>query len=249
MAFHTTRNDENPVYKGETDKAAGLSFEIAGALAPVLDVTLKPGQGLVCDQGAVLKRDARLVVNSWPGIESQRQLLVNSQVSANLTATLMLKGPGAFGAFDLSEYGRKLICPATGVIGNEANIAMASYARFPDIGVHMVQLQGEGLVFLAGRGDVFETRLAPGEKTCVNACSIAALTATVDFDRESRLQPDQDGTGQADAFVTLTGPGTVWLQSIPVQSLQSGVSSDRFKVRNLPERPDAGLAIARRNGS
>jgi len=252
MTFHTNLENDSFFHKSNDDQINDLSFEIFGSVAPVLEVTLKPTQGLVCDRGGVLQRDAKLEVKPWPGFGKNRQLIVNSQISKALQAVLMLGKTGVFGAFSLAKYGGKLICPATGVVGNGPGVSVASYARFPKLGVHLVQLEGSGLVFLAARGDVFVVELAPGEQTCVRGQCVAAMTATVDFDPEAGDYADSIARDVSEAcpeFVTLTGPGTIWVQSIVMPSLPPRVSREVFKERKLPEMADAGLAFAARNES
>ena len=84
----------------------------------------------------------------------------------------------------------------------------------------MQKLEGDGLVFVHMGGTLVERQLAPGEKLHVDTGCLAALTDTVQFDvvQAGGLKTMLFG-GEGVFFVDLTGPGTVWIQSLPFSRL------------------------------
>jgi hypothetical protein len=91
-------------------------------------------------------------------------------------------------------------------------------------GFVLQKVTGPGVVWLELSGEVVEKDLAPGEKLLVNLGHIAVQTAGVAFDlrRVSGFRNTLFG-GEGLFLATLTGPGHVWLQSMPVMNLAAEV--------------------------
>jgi uncharacterized protein (TIGR00266 family) len=129
--------------------------------------------------------------------------------------------------FDLKELGGKIIaqkdaflCAAKGVsIGIEFQKRLGT-GIFGGEGFIMEKLEGDGLAFAHAGGYVVEKVLAPGEILKVDTGCIVAYTAGVDFDIEfiKGIKNWMFG-GEGLFFAILTGPGKVWLQSLPISRL------------------------------
>ncbi|AUH53028.1 TIGR00266 family protein [Chromobacterium sp. ATCC 53434] len=87
-------------------------------------------------------------------------------------------------------------------------------------GFVMQKLEGDGYVFLHAGGALTEMQLRPGEVLRVDAGCVAAYQPGVDFDIEyvGKLKSALFG-GEGLFFAKLTGPGRVWLQSLPLARL------------------------------
>lgn len=87
-------------------------------------------------------------------------------------------------------------------------------------GLIMERLDGDGLVFVHAGGTVISRELAAGERLDVDTGCVVAFTSGIDFDVraiggvKSRLFG-----GEGVFLATLTGPGKVWLQSLPFSRL------------------------------
>jgi len=135
--------------------------------------------------------------------------------------------PGAILPLKLSDYGGRLICQkdsflaaARGVsIGVEFQRRMMT-GLFGGEGFIMQKLEGDGWVFVQMGGTVVERQLAPGEQLHVDTGCIAAYTQGVDFDLVSAggVRSALFG-GEGLFFARLTGPGRVWIQSLPFSRL------------------------------
>jgi len=99
-------------------------------------------------------------------------------------------------------------------------------------GFIMQRLDGDGWVFVHAGGTLVKKELQPGETLHVDTGCLAAMTADVDYDlvRAGGIKSMVFG-GEGVFFVTLTGPGTVWLQSLPFS---------RLAGRMLAAVPDRG---------
>ena len=97
----------------------------------------------------------------------------------------------------------------------------------------MQRLTGDGWAFIHAGGTVHERTLAPGEIIRVDTGCIVALQPTVDYDIQyvGGIKTALFG-GEGLFFATLRGPGRIWLQSLPIRRLSSGILGNAFKTRN-----------------
>lgn len=87
-------------------------------------------------------------------------------------------------------------------------------------GFILQKFTGKGMLFLEIDGEVIEKTLQPGEKLIVDQGHVAAMDASVDFDIQ-RVKGAKNMLfgGEGLFFATLTGPGRVWLQTMPISKL------------------------------
>jgi len=84
----------------------------------------------------------------------------------------------------------------------------------------MQRLQGDGLAFVHAGGTVHALDLAPGQVLRVDTGCLVALQSTVDYDIQMvRGIKSALFGGEGLFFATMTGPGRVWLQSLPLSRL------------------------------
>jgi uncharacterized protein (TIGR00266 family) len=131
--------------------------------------------------------------------------------------------PGTIIPLSLSNYGGRIIaqkdsflCAARGVsIGIHLQKKVMT-ALFGGEGFIMQKLEGDGLVFVHAGGTIVERELAAGERIDVDTGCVVALTQTVDMDVKPVGGVKSMLFGGEGVFLsTLTGPGHVWLQSLP----------------------------------
>ena len=129
--------------------------------------------------------------------------------------------------FDLQQLGGKIIaqkdaflCAAKGVsIGIEFQRRLGT-GIFGGEGFIMEKLEGDGLAFAHAGGYVIERELQAGEILKVDTGCVVAYTAGIDFDVEMvRGIKNFMFGGEGLFFAKLTGPGKVWLQSLPISRL------------------------------
>jgi uncharacterized protein (AIM24 family) len=107
------------------------------------------------------------------------------------------------------EWQKKL---GTGIFGGEGFI--------------MQKLEGDGMAFVHAGGHVFERVLTPGEVLKIDTGCVVAYTRGIDFDIQyvGGIKNTLFG-GEGLFFATLRGPGTVWVQSLPISRLASRIIS------------------------
>ena len=88
----------------------------------------------------------------------------------------------------------------------------------------MQRLDGEGLAFVHAGGTVVKRELQPGQVLLVDTGCVVAYTPDVSFDIQyvGKIKTALFG-GEGLFFAKMTGPGTVWLQSLPFSRLASRV--------------------------
>jgi uncharacterized protein (AIM24 family) len=88
----------------------------------------------------------------------------------------------------------------------------------------MQKLSGSGLAFVEIDGTLVERKLAPGEKLIVDTGNVAGFTEGVDMDIVPVKGLKNKLLGGEGLFNTiLTGPGTVWLQTMPISSVAGAI--------------------------
>lgn len=141
--------------------------------------------------------------------------------------------PGKIIPFDLYELGGKIICQkdaflcaAKGVsIGIEFQKKLGT-GLFGGEGFIMQKLEGDGLAFCHAGGFVVKRNLHEGQTLRIDTGCIVAYTKEINYDIQfvGGVKNTIFG-GEGVFFATLTGPGTVWLQTLPISRLASRVLS------------------------
>ncbi len=141
--------------------------------------------------------------------------------------------PGKIIAMDLLQLGGMLICQKDAFLcaAKGVSIGIAFQRRlgtglFGGEGFIMQKLEGDGMAFVHAGGHVFEKELQPGESLKIDTGCIVAYTRQINFDIQyvGGIRNTIFG-GEGLFFATLTGPGKVWIQTLPVSRLASRILS------------------------
>jgi len=135
--------------------------------------------------------------------------------------------PGAILPLRLADYGGQLICQKDSFLAAAKGVSIGVHFQrrvmtglFGGEGFIMQKLEGDGWVFVQMGGTVVERELAAGQELHVDTGCLAAYTAGVDFDLVTAggVKSVLFG-GEGLFFARLTGPGKVWIQSLPFSRL------------------------------
>lgn len=135
--------------------------------------------------------------------------------------------PGTVLAMKLSDHGGRLICQKDSFLAGARGVSLGiAFQRkiltglFGGEGFIMQKLEGDGWVFVHAGGTVVERELAAGERLDVDTGCVVAYHGSIDMDvrRVAGLKSMFFG-GEGVFLATLTGPGKVWLQSLPFSRL------------------------------
>jgi uncharacterized protein (AIM24 family) len=128
---------------------------------------------------------------------------------------------------DLKHMGGTLICQkdsflcaAKGVSIGIAFQRKIGVGLFGGEGFIMQKLEGDGLTFCHAGGTVHPVDLAAGQTLRVDTGCLVALQPTVAYDIQyvGKIKTALFG-GEGLFFAALTGPGRVWLQSLPLSRM------------------------------
>lgn len=146
--------------------------------------------------------------------------------------------PGKIIPVNLSECDGKIICQkdaflcaAKGVsIGIEFNKKLGR-GFFGGEGFIMQKLEGDGLAFLHAGGTIIEKELNHGETLRVDTGCLVGMTSNVNYDIQfvGGIKSAVFG-GEGLFFATVSGPGKVWLQSLPFSRLADKIFTSAPKA-------------------
>lgn len=139
--------------------------------------------------------------------------------------------PGKIIPVNLQQFGNRVICQkdaflcaAKGVsVGIEFSRRLGT-GLFGGEGFIMEKLEGDGMAFLHAGGHVFSKVLQQGELIKVDTGCIVGFTSGVNYDIQfiGGIKNSIFG-GEGLFFATLRGPGTVWIQTLPISRLAGRV--------------------------
>jgi uncharacterized protein (TIGR00266 family) len=150
--------------------------------------------------------------------------------------------PGKIVPFDLDTFNGQVLCQKDSFLcaarGIEIEVAFTKRLGagfFGGEGFILQRLTGDGMVFVHAGGTVIEKDLVPGETLHVDTGCIVAFATTVDYDIQFVGGFTNALFGGEGLFLAkLTGPGKVYLQSLPFSRLV-----DRIK-RGITFRQSGG---------
>ncbi len=237
-----------------------VDFEIFGDDMQIVEIELDPRETVIAEAGAMnymeegLTFEARMGDGSEAGGGIMGKLLgagkrvltgesifmthfTNSGVGKRRVA-FAAPYPGRIIAIDLAELGGELLCQKDAFLcaafGSRIGIAFnkrLGAGFFGGEGFILQRLQGDGLAFIHVGGTVIRKELR-NETIRVDTGCLAAFTTGVDYDiqRAGNLKSMFFG-GEGLFLATLSGTGTVYLQSLPFS---------RMADRILQHAPRAG---------
>ncbi|MDV6329817.1 TIGR00266 family protein [Asticcacaulis sp. 201] len=141
--------------------------------------------------------------------------------------------PGAIIPIKLDQVGGRLICQKDAFLAAAKGVSLGIAFQkrimtglFGGEGFIMQKLEGDGWVFVQFGGMVIERELKAGEQLHVDTGCVAAFTDTVDFDLiQAGGVKSMIFGGEGVFFAQLTGPGKVWIQSLPFARLAGRIGA------------------------
>lgn len=146
--------------------------------------------------------------------------------------------PGKILPIDMDGMGGRLYCQKDAFLcaarGTEISVAFQKKIGsgfFGGEGFILQCLDGDGLCFVHAGGTVFEIELADEQPLRIDTGSLVAFQPSVDYDVEwvGGVKNALFG-GEGFFFATLTGPGKVYLQTLPISRLADRLASARRRL-------------------
>jgi uncharacterized protein (TIGR00266 family) len=168
--------------------------------------------------GAILGAGKRLITG-----ESLFMTVFTNAAGGKQQVSFAAPYPGKILAMDLKQLGGQLICQKDSFLcaARGVSIGIAFQRRigvglFGGEGFIMQKLEGDGLCFVHAGGTVHPLDLSPGQTLRVDTGCLVALQPSVAYDIQyvGKIKTALFG-GEGLFYAVLTGPGRVWLQSLP----------------------------------
>ena len=230
-----------------------ITHEIIGDDMQAVVVSLQTGDEIRAEAGAMtymtdgISMDARLTGGLLGGLK--RKLLAGESLFLTYFKCDASAGKVAFSApypgkiirFPLQSSAilcqRDAFLCATGEIQINVEFTKRLGAGFfGGEGFILERLEGTGEAFIHSGGTIIELTLKPGEKLRVDTGCLVAFDPAVDYDIEAvgGIKTALFG-GEGLFFASMTGPGRVWIQTLPFSRLAdrilAGVKGDREEVK------------------
>ncbi len=231
-------------------KAHEIDYQIIGDDMQFVEIALDPGETVQAEAGAMLFMSEGIQMSSELGTGNEsglmgkllsagkRMLTGESLFITTFTHQGMGKGqvafaapyPGKIVAMNLAELGTMLcqkdsyLCSARGIDIGVAFTKRIGAGLFGGEGFILQKLTGDGLAFCHAGGTLSERMLAPGQQLKVDTGCIVAFQESVQYDIQfvGGIKSALFG-GEGLFFAALTGPGRVWLQSLPFSRLAARI--------------------------
>lgn len=216
-----------------------MEAKIVGDMLPAVICKLKKGESIITENGGMSWMDDSLEMKTttnggiMKGIGrafAGESIFMNVYTAQQDDAEIAFSSsfPGQILEFDLKE-GETIIAQKRAFLCSEKTVDIKIQFRkklgagfFGGEGFIMQKITGPGKVYLEIDGNVIKRELKEGEKLKVDNGYVAAMTQDVKLDIETVKGVKNILFGGEGLFVTtLKGPGTVYLQTMPVSKLAS----------------------------
>ena len=226
-----------------------IDYKVFGEEMQFVEIELDPGETVIAEAGAMMfmedgiDMEARFGDGSQPDQGFMGKLMAGAkrkltgeslfmtwfthQGSGKSHVSFGAPYPGKIIALDLKQLGGEFICQKDAFLcaakGTEVGIAFnkrIGAGFFGGEGFIMERLRGDGKAFVHAGGTVVNRKLAAGQTLRVDTGCLVGFTPSVTYDIQmvKKLKSIFFG-GEGLFLATLTGPGDVWLQSLPFSRL------------------------------
>jgi uncharacterized protein (TIGR00266 family) len=232
-----------------------IDYRIIGEEMQCVEIELDPQEAVVAEPGSMMYMHNEIAMSTIMGDGSgQSKGIMGSLFSAgkrlltgeNLFMTVYMNQgfkkhrisfaspyPGKIMPVDLRQFGGQIICQkdaflcaAKGVSVDIAFQKRLGVGFFGGEGFIMQRLSGDGMAFVHAGGTVVEHELQPGETLKVDTGCLVGLTSSVNYDVQfiGGIRNTLFG-GEGVFLAHLSGPGKVWIQSLPFSRVAERVIS------------------------
>ncbi len=227
-----------------------IDYRIFGDDMQLVEIELDPGEGVRAEAGAMMYMDEGIEIQTSTGGEVlhgfKRMVTGESFFITTFLYTGSGKGHVAFAApypgkiLPLDLSGGSILCQKDAFLcaaqGIEIEVAFTKKigaGLFGGEGFILQRLEGDGMAFVHAGGTILERCLASGEVLRVDTGCLVAFSKTVDYDIQFVGGFKNALFGGEGLFLAkLTGPGCVYLQSLPFSRLADRIfAAARFHRR------------------
>ena len=222
-----------------------IDYTIHGDDMQIVEIVLDPSEGVRAEVGAMMFMEEGIMMETGTGgglfKGFKRMISGDGFFISTFYNTALVKRSVSFGApypgkiipLDLRQVGGTFICQkdsflcaANGIDIDVAFTKKIGAGLFGGEGFILQRLSGDGLAFVHAGGTIIKRELRERETLRVDTGCIVALAPTVDYDIQFVGGFTNALFGGEGLFLaSLTGPGTIYLQSLPLSRLADRIIS------------------------
>ena len=218
-----------------------MNYEIKGEPFPVVVCNLEANQSVKCQKGAMAWMSPNMDMKTQSGGLGKMfgKALTGESLFENVYTAEGGNGmiafttgvPGKILAVELKD-GDTIIAQKRSFLASDTTVEMATAVQkklgagfLGGEGFIMQKFSGHGQLFLEIDGSMVEYTLEAGQVMLVDTGSLAAMEGTVQMDVESVKGGLGNKLVGGEGFFNtkLTGPGKIWLQTMPVSQLAEAI--------------------------
>lgn len=236
-----------------------IDYQIFGDDMQCVEIELDPGEGVRAEAGAMMYMENSIEMQTSTGgglFKGFKRMLTGESffITTFLNSgrdkshvTFGAPYPGKIIPLDLDKLGGEFLCQKDSFLctakGIDIDIAFTKKigaGLFGGEGFILQRLSGEGLAFVHAGGTIIKKELGAGESLRVDTGCLVAFAPTVDYDIQfiGGFKNALFG-GEGIFLARLTGPGLVYLQSLPFSRL-----ADRIMAASSYQRRGEQVGIA-----
>lgn len=216
-----------------------MKYEIKGGAFPVVVCQLASGEQMITEKGSMVWMSANIGMETkGGGVGKMFSKVISGESMFQNIYTANGDGMIAFGSsfpgkIMAVEVGRgtSLIVQKSAFLASEKGVDLSVHFNkkigaglFGGEGFIMQKVSGNGVAFIEVDGDLQEYELAAGEQLVVDSGYLLGMEGSVSMDIQSVKGVKNVLFGGEGFFNTiLTGPGKVWLQTMPISNVASAI--------------------------
>ena len=214
-----------------------MQYTIEGDSLPVVICTLSEGEQMITESGSMawMSPNMNMETTSNGGVGkvfgrlfSGEKLFQNRYTAQNGPGTIAFASsfPGSIKAFEISPS-NEIVLQKSAFLAAENGVSLSVFFNkkiagglFGGEGFIMQKLSGYGTAFAEFDGHVVKYTLAENQKIVVDTGHLAAMSASCSLDVQTVKGVKNIFFGGEGLFLTtITGPGSVWLQTMPLANV------------------------------
>jgi len=223
-----------------------MEATIKGTTLPVLEITLNQGEAVISTHGELSWMSPNIVLSQTTGGGGGRGFLAGVKRAIGggsfFQTQYQAQGPGTgMVAFATKVPGQILpvpihpgngmmvhrhgfLCGTPGVTATASPVAGLGAGLWGGEGFVLQRLEGQGEAWIELSGEVTTYQLAPGQTMLAHPGHVGLFQQSVSF-QITRIQGVRNLLFGDNGFhlVALTGPGEIWLQSMPLALLAHAI--------------------------
>ena len=216
-----------------------MRYEIKGGNFPVVVCNLENGETMITEKGSMAWMSPNMQMETHGGGLGKmfsKAFSGESMFQNHYTArgagmiTFASRFPGQIKDVQIAP-GREFIVQKSAFLASEVGVNLSIHFQrklgaglFGGEGFIMQRLSGSGTAFVEIDGDLMEYELKPHQQLVVDSGYVAGFESTVQMDIQTISGAKNVFFGGEGLFNTvLTGPGRVWLQTMPISNIAGSI--------------------------